>query len=146
MKKRTTDHPRLRGEKHGFQLNKRRILGSPPLTRGKGYHCTLRTIPFGITPAYAGKSCVCARYRTQGWDHPRLRGEKGRQTRRRKKKRGSPPLTRGKDSILKVKDKEPGITPAYAGKRFPPCFIVPSEQDHPRLRGEKPNSTLHTIQ
>ena len=49
------DHPRLRGEKPVFFLLMPRLLGSPPLTRGKGLRSHGKNQRNGITPAYAGK-------------------------------------------------------------------------------------------
>ena len=52
---------------------------------------------------------------------------------------GSPPLTRGK--VLKLSHFVPPvrITPAYAGKRLATMANIGEAEDHPRLRGEKPN-------
>ena len=90
-----------------------------------------------ITPAYAGKSFVIFTVLSSERDHPRLRGEKAIRTRRRKKKRGSPPLTRGKAPICLISSFLCGITPAYAGKRRREPRFFHGCWDHPRLRGEK---------
>ena len=51
--------------------------------------------------------------------------------------KGSPPLTRGKAVMAKVRVWLSRITPAYAGKSAP-CGAAPDFMpDHPRLRGEK---------
>ena len=50
------DHPRLCGEKV-FRIPMRQtFLGSPPPMRGKAIFSPAPSTPFGITPAYAGKS------------------------------------------------------------------------------------------
>ena len=52
---------------------------------------------------------------------------------------GSPPRMRGKGGALFPDVLEPGITPAYAGKR--PCRLIfrcPG-RDHPCVCGEKPD-------
>ena len=50
------DHPRLCGEKAVQRGDITGMSGSPPPMRGKELtHATLQT-PYGITPAYAGKS------------------------------------------------------------------------------------------
>ena len=54
------DHPRTRGEKWNRSCSIRSFPGSPPHTRGKGGTCSRRVTADGITPAHAGKSCVCA--------------------------------------------------------------------------------------
>ena len=50
------DHPRLRGEKKARHSPIRTLQGSPPLTRGKDFDSDFQSLPYGITPAYAGKS------------------------------------------------------------------------------------------
>ena len=113
------------------------FIGSPPLTRGKVLPHEQGALPFGITPAYAGKSNV--------WLYVVSSGT------------GSPPLTRGKAQGKRYVWIVDGITPAYAGKvrrdpdhlsalRITPAYagkrlIMSSAsalvKDHPRLRGEK---------
>ena len=152
------DHPRLCGEKkenlNMIDFN----TGSPPPMRGKGCEPTKTSFPFGITPAYAGKS------QAKKWsiyprrDHPRLCGEKFASSPFAYRSWGSPPPMRGKATskytvFTVIKDhprlcgeKRCGrrfagrrlwITPAYAGKRLTTRQLVPAEQDHPRLCGEK---------
>ena len=72
----TEDHPRLRGEKSCVRKSRIARLGSPPLTRGKGYVVRSMTDTIGITPAYAGKRHRCLPPQRASRDHPRLRGEK----------------------------------------------------------------------
>ena len=50
------DHPRVCGEKYAALLGNVLCLGSPPRMRGKDGEDDNRPQPFGITPAYAGKS------------------------------------------------------------------------------------------
>ena len=56
------DHPRLRGEKDTSDGLTRRLVGSPPLTRGKDMPDPKSLQWSRITPAYAGKSAF-ARHR-----------------------------------------------------------------------------------
>ena len=56
--------------------------------------------------------------------------------------KGSPPPMRGKDFHLTLWYQIPGITPAYAGKRFVCNFRLCNFWDHPRLCGEKKCSIL----
>ena len=131
------DHPRLRGEKPIIATENHIVLGSPPLTRGKGHVKRTTQNIERITPAYAGKSDFRSLSFPYPQDHPRLRGEKSLllpmplvivdHPRLRGEKKlvpvegavntGSPPLTRGKvidvDELLTLVR----ITPAYAGKR-----------------------------
>ena len=70
------DHPRLCGEKPQILPKLLHVLGSPPPMRGKEVFADAKVTPYGITPAYAGKSSG-TRYHHQGArDHPRLCGEK----------------------------------------------------------------------
>ena len=111
------DHPRTRGEKAFFSVEKSTLPGSPPHTRGKGITAKTTRTTKRITPAHAGK-------RGRGWlpvawkgDHPRTRGEKY-------------------DGVWR-EHRGTGITPAHAGKR--PCCrrSCCRRRDHPRTRGEK---------
>ena len=109
------DHPRLRGE---YALKKRQTIkgqGSPPPTRGiRKFRKILRSLT-GITPAYAGNTCVGGGIRTAGWDHPRLRGEYLNRFKVKSPLSGSPPPTRGILEAIKAKITPLRITPAYAG-------------------------------
>ena len=70
------DHPRLCGEKIRYMLEQAGISGSPPPMRGKGLSGLPPAGTAGITPAYAGKSCIHVIFCTFFQDHPRLCGEK----------------------------------------------------------------------
>ena len=85
--------------------------------RGKERTPALFRVPFGITPAYAGKSCSLWSVMLSSPDHPRLCGEKFHLP------NGS--RCRGR------------ITPAYAGKRINRRGRCWKCRDHPRLCGEK---------
>ena len=71
----TEDHPRLRGEYDGGPLPRTCDIGSPPLTRGIPRVPYSESIPFGITPAYAGNTLSAISFFELVRDHPRLRGE-----------------------------------------------------------------------
>ena len=53
----TWDHPRVCGEKCPNCGRKMKQQGSPPRMRGKVFFYVAAIHGFGITPAYAGKSC-----------------------------------------------------------------------------------------
>ena len=55
--------------------------GSPPPMRGKAFWGIHIVICQGITPAYAGKRRYKVVFRTVSRDHPRLCGEKVRESR-----------------------------------------------------------------
>ena len=109
------DHPRLRGENLHILCTFTKLIGSPPLARGKQFDTTDSSGAARITPACAGKTFYfCCSSKTDK-DHPRLRGENIIFYFSRVDDSGSPPLARGK------LEKFAAI-----------CFKV----DHPRLRGE----------
>ena len=70
------DHPRLCGEKLFIEFVPLKQMGSPPPMRGKVLNFSVADFPFGITPAYAGKSCKASMQLSHHRDHPRLCGEK----------------------------------------------------------------------
>ena len=131
------DHPRIRGEKYSALMYRDGAWGSPPHTRGKAVSSVSCCVSPGITPAYAGKSDVVHQPAGADGDHPRIRGEKFHSHTPLSQFPGSPPHTRGKAEIGDNFRIVPGITPAYAGKRWSVLrdfFVV---WDHPRIRGEK---------
>ena len=92
------------------------MLGSPPRMRGKGCRDKVKHCFHGITPAYAGKRAGCLSQCPQGWDHPRVCGEKQHHVTVRAATLGSPPRMRGKGVVYVFVSEKFGITPAYAGK------------------------------
>ena len=96
----TGDHPRVCGEKKNVSLTKNRLAGSPPRMRGKA---TTSSLPFpisGITPAYAGKRKSLKPVGVRIWDHPRVCGEKPKDSLARILLQGSPPRMRGKGQSI----------------------------------------------
>ena len=71
-------------------------LGSPPRMRGKAYSLDPLNGVSGITPAYAGKSCIRPAGLLLAWDHPRVCGEKKKMNGAKDRRMGSPPRMRGK--------------------------------------------------
>ena len=57
--------------------------------------------------------------------------------------KGSPPHVRGKAASAELYFCALGITPAYAGKRFPTAALFRSSRDHPRVCGEKGLNPVH---
>ena len=95
----------------------------------------------GITPACAGKR-HCPRFRPgKTRDHPRVCGEKCIPLTRGHGRQGSPPRMRGKVQLGEIDLQDIWITPAYAGKSGPCPDRVPPAGDHPRVCGEKSQST-----
>ena len=131
------DHPRVCGEKAYSLVINGSEWGSPPRMRGKGTkRCSSRR-GGRITPAYAGKSKRIAPSSVLFGDHPRVCGEKLRESRGLNRTRGSPPRMRGKGESDTHGLSKPGITPAYAGKSQGLADIYEVLGDHPRVCGEK---------
>ncbi len=135
------DHPRSRGEKTMIEHIITVGLGSPPLARGKVYANGWPTWTIGITPARAGKSFQALSHPNRRRDHPRSRGEKDYLQLLKTKRRGSPPLARGKAAPATFYKTEFGITPARAGKSRMRAAAPSGRWDHPRSRGEKQRSS-----
>ena len=74
------DHPRTGGEKLGKISAPNIGQGSPPHRRGKVHPATARAHGDRITPAQAGKRNWAIGSRLLNWDHPRVGGEKIRQS------------------------------------------------------------------
>ena len=114
---RSRDHPRVGGEKSDPGVVTNSIKGSPPRGRGKAAAFAFASCCFGITPAWAGKSCPEWRGMLRSGVHPRTGGEKRERRRIANDALGSPPRGRGKGGGCSVVCAQIGITPAQAGKR-----------------------------
>ena len=100
----------------------------------------------GITPAWAGKSILPCPPGPRKWDHPRVGGEKAKDSFEGQFGLGSPPRGRGKVQLSKSHIMQDRITPAWAGKRYSTKQRPIFEQDHPRVGGEKKAPPMiHTI-
>ena len=111
--------------------------GITPAYAGKSKTAKLRRRMTGITPAYAGKSVSVIWLVSQPQDHPRVCGEKPLVRLTEKALRGSPPRMRGKVLSIHFLCRHLRITPAYAGKRAGPATACGGSWDHPRVCGEK---------
>ena len=112
------DHPRVGGEKLSSILSSSSTVGSPPRGRGKVPCVFPFLLPYGITPAWAGKSLSSSSTAFMDKDHPRVGGEKQKMPVRTDKRMGSPPRGRGKVKELSLIGVTDRITPAWAGKRL----------------------------
>ena len=110
------DHPRVGGEKKLILFVLRAVTGSPPRGRGKVLVTRSLVSRTGITPAWAGKSCLYVLSRSSVRDHPRVGGEKKLILFVLRAVTGSPPRGRGKDTHKAAQAHREGITPAWAGK------------------------------
>ena len=131
------------GEKHCACFRRTHSRGSPPRMRGKVVMWVLRKLPFGITPAHAGKSRPLSQLAFSTRDHPRACGEKKRTGSCPSVPIGSPPRMRGKVCGIPTTSPSSGITPAHAGKRETQHPRNRCYTDHPRACGEKPHYCYH---
>ena len=125
------------GEKLKQRMCSTAIAGSPPRGRGKDKLNVREDFAPGITPAWAGKSRLCIVPCICFGDHPRVGGEKLWSNGLRWCWVGSPPRGRGKAEHESRKNRFPGITPAWAGKRKQVLSSIDRTKDHPRVGGEK---------
>ena len=112
------DHPRVGGEKIWLDSTPCVFPGSPPRGRGKVFPSFIHSWLSGITPAWAGKSCIALRRSVRCGDHPRVGGEKPFDNPKIDNCEGSPPRGRGKGPPVSGFYIWLGITPAWAGKRL----------------------------
>ena len=131
------DHPRACGEKLPVVTDTHCDPGSPPRMRGKGCKRHLPRRGHGITPAHAGKSLLSCSLSLIHWDHPRACGEKSKAACAVVIGLGSPPRMRGEAAAGAGTGKNPGITPAHAGRSLAYQIRVKMKGDHPRACGEK---------
>ena len=135
-RRRTADHPRIRGEHPPASIRYPEGRGSSPHTRGAPSVFLSLKVCIGIIPAYAGSTQSGRRGHAAVSDHPRIRGEHRRSPCRWRSCPGSSPHTRG---ALVDDDRAGhggGIIPAYAGST-PLCQAHRRHfADHPRIRGE----------
>ena len=109
--------------------------------RGKVQNQEALSAGNGITPAYAGKSETDSGTAPGPKDHPRVCGEKYYCVFYRLAFCGSPPRMRGKVPPACCFCPALGITPAYAGKSNMFIDYTASARDHPRVCGEKMESS-----
>ena len=104
----------------------------------RGKHCIskFQFLPFGITPAHAGKTIVGSYAVTRFRDHPRACGENKEQVLQDFFSGGSPPRMRGKLEYRVEGETNLRITPAHAGKTAKAYEAWQELWDHPRACGE----------
>ena len=131
-------HPRSRGENPSRGPRTRVAEGSSPLTRGKLTIAVTNQKGGGLIPAHAGKTRSHANHCTEGWAHPRSRGENSRRTHDSRPVSGSSPLTRGKQPARAEGSGGRRLIPAHAGKTLYSLVSLQMSRAHPRSRGENP--------
>ena len=129
-------HPHSRGENRYVGLGGKAREGSSPLTRGKPSIQAAPRQSARLIPTHAGKTLRASCRQSVKSAHPHSRGENARRQRLQARRRGSSPLTRGKQGFLALCERGTGLIPTHAGKTrgLPPR---PSSMPaHPRSRGE----------
>ena len=119
------------GRRWSFQF-----AGSSPLTRGKPRRWNGPRGGIGLIPAHAGKTVCFEGDVRSPVAHPRSRGENGHARCRPCFRRGSSPLTRGKQPRACGPVWLVGLIPAHAGKTHRTTRPSTCGQAHPRSRGE----------
>ena len=142
-----TAHPRSRGENRRGIRNYPRGCGSSPLTRGKPLARPRDLPPRRLIPAHAGKTNQSGQPLAQHRAHPRSRGENGLDRRKRPRRIGSSPLTRGKHGLAVGHVLERRLIPAHAGKTSTMRPDARAEGSSPLTRGKLPvNCGLNRVQ
>ena len=136
--RRTSAHPRSRGENVVEDGQAPRVQGASPLTRGKHVDAELSGILKGRIPAHAGKTSRLTCYALVVEAHPRSRGENENRKRVPPMRKGASPLTRGKRRANRPHQVAHGRIPAHAGKTGSVGPRQPPRRAHPRSRGENP--------
>ena len=134
--RRTTAHPRSRGENQGPRGLPAQVWGSSPLTRGKHPYRGGSSSGTGLIPAHAGKTLPGKASTRPHRAHPRSRGENRHPREGPHNAAGSSPLTRGKQPTVILSVLWRGLIPAHAGKTGHALAAGRAHRAHPRSRGE----------
>ena len=135
--KRTSVHPRIRGERVSCSCTSSRWPGSSPHTRGTLRRRSLAGKGARFIPAYAGNAEIDRIFWQGDAVHPRIRGERGAFLSVVIRGPGSSPHTRGTPAVPASGGNEHRFIPAYAGNARPlPCSHSQLPV-HPRIRGER---------
>ncbi len=138
---RTTDHPRMRGERPLRLPLVRASSGSSPHARGTHETGVLRKRCRRIIPACAGNASTATQPANRTADHPRMRGERIRSTTGESVRVGSSPHARGTLANRASHVSSRRIIPACAGNARNHAMPPINGADHPRMRGERAGST-----
>ena len=155
-RRRSRDHPRMRGEHlsmtrtafrlggssphargaHTVEVIDERLGGSSPHARGAPDLLAVNRGVDGIIPACAGSTKCYPPFCYAVRDHPRMRGEHLVARLPMLSTRGSSPHARGAPDQCITSCMPFGIIPACAGSTTAFSASTPKSRDHPRMRGE----------
>ena len=109
-------HPRLRGEDLGGRIVWMDAMETPPLARGRRTERERINRQCRNTPACAGKTVINFPLMPVLQKHPRLRGEDESCKFSSRNHSETPPLARGRPSLMRLLVRNSRNTPACAGK------------------------------
>ena len=134
--RRSTVHPRSRGEHYqGFHAAMN-DAGSSPLARGTHEERQVLGPDVRFIPARAGNTLPCLYPLTHSPVHPRSRGEHKNATILTRPFTGSSPLARGTRYVRVALDQRDRFIPARAGNTAASTPRLAGGPVHPRSRGE----------
>ena len=128
--------PALAGNTRGVPPHRPRCAGSSPLSRGIHGDQYASGLMGRIIPALAGNTPAQEHMLYSTWDHPRSRGEYGREKIFFPPGSGSSPLSRGIRRSSPRHPRSQRIIPALAGNTGIIRTNLQPMGDHPRSRGE----------
>ncbi len=133
---RPRDYPRASGEDYVKVLRHLSGTGLPPRERGRQRHRIPLLRRQGTTPARAGKTDVGSGTGGRAGDYPRASGEDGVSQPVGAYLLGLPPRERGRRPLYLRRARQPGTTPARAGKTRAEVGPSRRRRDYPRASGE----------
>ena len=134
-RRRTADHPRMRGVYPSLLSTPILGSGSSPHARGLRPRVAARTLAARIIPACAGFTMLLIVIGCVSEDHPRMRGVYGEDGEAREVAYGSSPHARGLPTSLWCPSRTQRIIPACAGFTWNEHYDIEVYSDHPRMRG-----------
>ena len=130
-------HPRVCGERDCARALAPQLAGSSPRMRGTP-DCDRPQLAKGrFIPAYAGNAFRKVKYFCFQSVHPRVCGERSRQTCKVQSLAGSSPRMRGTLKGIVRQRSEERFIPAYAGNALTPSSAPLKSTVHPRVCGER---------
>ena len=136
MRKKSSVHPRRRGEHRIRKSSRKIILGSSPQARGTRQICFWRRRYPRFIPAGAGNTSSSSSRSSLSSVHPRRRGEHRPDPHSRSSGSGSSPQARGTHLRELLMSSLCRFIPAGAGNTPPVSLRLSRTSVHPRRRGE----------
>ena len=141
-RRRSTVHPRVRGEHRELRPGMFPGNGSSPRSRGTPWRHPLRLRGRRFIPAFAGNTGRRQSVARSTTVHPRVRGEHPRIARFTNSTAGSSPRSRGTPIPAPGRSRFARFIPAFAGNTKVAGGFIWSIAVHPRVRGEHRQSCV----